>query len=266
METHLHNANTCDFRYMILDWLHKIQRKWIKLRLQPIRVYCLHHVSDEYNPLTMWECDWTQTELFKRNILRLKSQYTFIPLAEAYEKMQQDVFRFRKYAVLTADDGYKSLLSVLPWLEEQQIPITLFVNTKYLDGQSWSVINEEQAKRANEDVDMLRDVCPNLYLSKEELLQVAAMPNVTIGMHGHEHIDATQQSLEDFKKNVQLCQDALRDVPNTVPYFAYPWGRHNEKTDKVLKGMNLIPVLVNGTKNYTYEGYIDRMAMDGKQL
>lgn len=265
METHLHNANTCDFRYMILDWLHKIQRKWIKLRLQPIRVYCLHHVSDEYNPLTMWECDWTQTELFKRNILRLKSQYTFIPLAEAYEKMQQDVFRFRKYAVLTADDGYKSLLSVLPWLEEQQIPITLFINTKYLNGKSWSEINEEQAMRAKPDVDMLEDVCPDLYMSKEELFSLTSSL-ITVGMHGHEHLDGTEQSVDEFKQNIEQCRDILIDHPRYVPFFAYTWGRYNKETNGVLKEMGLVPVLVNGTKNYTYEGYIDRLAIDGKQL
>ena len=251
----------------IMEFWNKIRRKLIKLRLQPIRVFCFHHVSDEYDPLTMWKCDWTQTELFKCNIQNLKEQgYTFISLSEAQGKLRRDWFRSKKCAILTADDGYKSLLNILPWIEEHQIPITLFVNTKYLDGKTWNAINEEQARRANPDVDMLRDVCSNLYLSKEELLQVAAMPNVTIGMHGHEHIDATQQSLEDFKKNVRLCQDALKDVPHVVPYFAYTWGRYNEATDKVLKDMGLIPVLVNGTKNYTYEGYIDRMAIDGKQL
>ena len=236
----------------------------MKSRLQPIRVFCFHQVSDEYNPLLMWECDWTQTEQFKRNILHLKSQYTFISLTDAYEKMRHDVFRFRKYAVLTADDGYKSILSILPWLEEQQIPITLFINTKYLDKHSWSAINEEQARRVKPSVDMLREVCPNLYLSRDELRQVAAMPNVTIGMHGHEHLDATEQAIEDFKRNVQLCQDALKDVPHVLPYYAYTWGRHNKATDNALKEMGLTPILVNGTRNYNNVEYIDRLAIDGK--
>ena len=247
--------------------LTKILRKLAKLRLQPIRVFCFHHISDKYNPLTMWEEDWTQTELFKRNIQNLKAHgYTFISLSEAHEKLRRDWFRRGKYAVLTADDGYKSLLNILPWLEEQHIPVTLFINTKYLDGKSWSAINEEQARRVKPNVDMLKDVCPDLYLSKQELKIIAASGYVTIGMHGHEHLDATEQTKEECKQNVQLCQDALKDIPHVVPYFAYTWGRYNEATDKVLKDMGLIPVLVNGTKNYTYEGYIDRMAIDGKQL
>jgi len=242
-------------------FLHRIQRKLLKLRLRPIRVFCFHQVSDMYDPLTIWECDWTQTELFKRNIMYLQSHgVNFISLSDAHEKLKRDRLRCKKYAVLTADDGYKSLHNILPWLAEQCIPITLFVNTKYLDGKSWSQINEEQARRVKPNVDMQKDVCPNLYLSKEEFIKVAAMPNVTIGMHGHEHIDATQQSLEDFKKNVRLCQDTLKDVPHVLPYFAYTWGRHNAETDEVLSEMGLTPVLVNGTN----VKYIDRLAIDGK--
>ncbi len=243
----------------------KIRRKWTKLRLQPIWVFCFHQVSDEYNPLTMWECDWTPTELFKRNIQNLKEQgYNFISLLQAHEKLKRDKFRCKKYAVLTADDGYKSLLNILPWLEEQKIPVTLFVNTKYLDGKSWSTISEKQARRVIPDVDMLKGVCPYLYLSKDELKQTASMQNITIGMHGHEHLDATEQTIEDFKRNVQLCQDALKDIPQVIPYFAYTWGRHNAETNEVLSEMGLTPILVNGTKNYKNVKYIDRLAIDGK--
>lgn len=235
----------------------------MKLRLRPIRVFCFHQVSETFDDSTMWECDWTQTELFKRNIQSLKEQgYNFISLSQAHEKLKRDRLRCKKYAVLTADDGYKSLLNILPWLEEQHIPVTLFINTKYLDGKSWSEINEEQARRAKPNVDMVKDVCPKLYLSQEELKQVAAMPNVTIGMHGHEHFDAKKQTVEEFKTNVERCQSALQNVPHTIPYFAYTWGRHNAETDEVLKGLGLIPVMISGTGNYNNTNYIDRELID----
>ena len=249
-----------------MNWISKIQRKLMKLRLQPIRVFCLHHVSDEYNPLTMWECDWTQTEQFKKNIQNLREQgYTFISLAEAYKKMQHDIFRFRKYAVLTADDGYKSILNILPRLEEQQIPITLFINTKFLDGKSWSDINEEQAQRAKPDVNMLTEVCPDLYMSQKELFELTS-PLISIGMHGHEHLDATTQTIDEFKQNVEQCWEILKKHPRYVPFFAYAYGKHNAATYSVLKEMNVVPVLVNGTKNYNNTDFVDRFAIDGKVL
>ena len=182
----------------------------------------------------------------------------FISLPEAYEKLKHDRLRHKKYAVLTADDGYKSILNILPWLEEQKIPITLFVNTKYLDGKSWSAINEEQARRVKPDVDMEKEVCPNLYLREEELKHVATMPNVTIGMHGHEHLDATKQTIKEFRGNVEKCQEALQDILHTIPYFAYTWGYHNAETDEVLMDMELVPVLASGNLNYNNTKYIDR--------
>lgn len=245
--------------------IEKIRHRTIKMRLQPIRVFCFHQVSDVYNPLTMWECDWTQMDQFKRNILYLQAcGVEFISLSEAHEKLKHDWFRCKKYAVLTADDGYKSLLDILPWLEDKQIPITLFINTKYLDSKSWSAINEEQARRAKPDVDMLNDVCHTLYLTKDELKQVATMPNVTIGMHGHEHLDATKQTIEEFKANVEKCLDGLKNVEHTIPYLAYTWGHHNAATDKILKDMDIVPVLVQGNMNYNNKEYIDRIAIDGK--
>ena len=80
-----------------MSLLKKIRRRIVRLRLQPIRVFCFHQVSELYNPLTMWECDWTQIDLFKQNILNLKEQYTFISLTEAHEKIKHDCFRNRRF-------------------------------------------------------------------------------------------------------------------------------------------------------------------------
>ena len=242
-----------------------VLKKIEKAHLRPIYVFVFHSVSEVYNPLLWWQCDWTQTEQFKQNILKLKGKYTFISLSEAWKHLTEDRFRLRNYAVLTADDGYLSLLNVLPWLEEQKVPITLFVNTKYLDKRSWSAINEEQARRTKPNVDMLEEVCPNLYLSKEELFKLDS-PWITIGMHGHEHLDALKQSEEEFRINVEKCEKELSSHPRFVPFYAYTWGHHSPLTDDILKRMGLVPVLVRRNKNYDNVGYIDRISIDGKVL
>ncbi len=249
---------------MIKKLIHKIVNRWRKLSLAPISVFVFHQVSDEYNPLTMWECDWTQIDLFKRNILALKQKYTFISLIEAYNKLQNDWFRRKKYAVLTSDDGYLSLMNILPWLEDQQVPVTLFINAKYMDKQSWSAINEEQALRAQADVDM-KKVVSDLYLSKEQVFALTS-PLIEIGLHGYEHTDATQCTHEQFFQNVELCERALQNHPRYIPFMAYTWGHKNAQSEQILKEKNIIPVLVNGSINYTYRGGIDRQALDRKIL
>ena len=243
-----------------------IKRKWRTLRLRPIRVFAVHHVSDVYNPLTMWECDWTQAECLKDKLLQLKQKgYSFISMTDACEKMKHDRFRGERYIVLTADDGYKSILDFLPWLEEQQMPITLFINTKYLDGKTWSAANEEQAQSVKPDVNMLTDVCPNLYMTQEELFALTS-PYISIGMHGHEHLNACEISLDVFRRNVEQCRDILQNHPRFIPYMAYPWGSRNEQSDAVLHDMHIVPVRFDGMENFEYEGYIDRLPVEDIEL
>jgi hypothetical protein len=52
--------------------------------------------------------------------------------------------------------------------------------------------------------------------------------------------------------------EALKDYKNFVPFFAYPWGRHNAMNKRVLKEFNLIPVLMDGMMNYNDASAVHR--------
>ncbi len=242
--------------------LDKICRNLRKLRLQPIQVYVFHQVSNEWDSLRAWECDWTQIDVFKEKLLSLKTDgVEFISIEEAKHKLESDFFRFKKYSVLTNDDGYATLKNIIPWLEEQKIPLTIFVNGKYLDGKSWSPINEEQALRVNPNVSM-KEVVKGMYLTKKELFSITS-PLVSVGLHGYEHLDATTMSADFFEKNVDQCVNEIVNHPRYIPYYAYTWGHHNNDTDMILQSKHIIPVLVNGENNYKYSGHIDRKWIDG---
>lgn len=214
----------------------------MKLRLQPIRVFCFHQVSDEFDDSTMHEGDWMETNAFKRSIFALQQQgLTFISLQEAYKKMQYDLIRSRKYAVLTADDGWASIQNILPWLNEQKIPITLFLNPGYLDSKHY------------------RDRETEKYLTEKEVQQLYEQyPLVTIGSHGWEHHDAAKQSVEEFEDSVSRSIEFLQRMPNYISFFAYTWGNHMEMTDEQLKSHDIIPVLMDGMKNYNEKNAIHR--------
>lgn len=217
----------------------------MKIRLQSIRVFCFHQVSAEFDASTMWECDWTQIDTFKERILMLKERYTFISLEEAYHHISHDVFRREKYAVLTADDGWSSLNNILPWLNEQQIPVTLFLNSGYLDGTR---IREKGMDKLlhTEDVENL--------LNKYQLL--------TIGSHGQVHEEATNQTIEAFTTNVVSDTTVLQQFQRFIPYFAYPCGNCTNETDRVLYKENLIPVYCDGEDNYNDTKCIHRIPID----
>lgn len=219
----------------------KLHRYWIRLRLKPIRVFCFHQVSDEFDPDSMKQCDWMQVDAFKQRLLTLKKKNTFVSLEEAYRHVANDRCRLKHYAVLTADDGWASLKSILPWLDEQQIPITLFLNPLYLDGQHF---RERETER---------------YLSENDVRSVIGeCTNVSVGMHGWEHVDVSKQNEDEFRKDVEQSVEALKNYDAYAPYFAFPWGRHNRMNVQVLKEFKLVPVLMDGSMNYGDDSAIHR--------
>lgn len=221
-------------------FIHKVLRKWMKIRLQPIRVFCLHHVCELFDADVMYACDWMALDEFKQKIIALRYKgYQFISLTEAYHHLKKDWFRRKKYAVLTFDDGYKSLNEVLPWLESQQIPATLFINGKYLDGKSYRETPNEQ------------------YLTYDELFSLTS-PFIEIGHHGWEHTAATEMTEEELLYSLQKNTGILSTHPRYIPFWAYTWGRHNKINDGFLLNHDIIPVLIAGNKNYKMIGTIDR--------
>ena len=212
----------------------------MKLRLQPIYVFCFHHVCETFDAASMNQRDWMQIDEFKQKVLKMQQDgVEFISLKEAYNKITNDKFRNRKYAVLTFDDGYASLKEILPWLEEQQISVTLFINGKYLDGTSYRKNPKEK------------------YLTKEELFALTS-PLIEIGSHGWEHTDASKISTEEFIQSIAQNVELLQTHPRFIPFHAYTWGIHNEMTDILLQSKNIIPVYMDGMKNYREQQVIHR--------
>lgn len=221
-------------------FISKFLRKFMKLRLQPIRVFCLHHVCKEYDAESMYACDWMEISSFQSKINDLREQgVQFISLLDAYQHLQNDWIRTKKYAVLTFDDGYKSLQEILLWLEEQQIPATLFVNGKYLDGISCRENPKEQ------------------YLTYDELFNLTNSL-IEIGHHGWEHTAADEMNNDELYLSLTSNEKILSNHPRYIPFWAYTWGRHNKQNDEYLRSKGIVPVLIEGNKNYKWIGSIDR--------
>lgn len=223
-----------------MKYLDIIWKKLIKLRLQPIRVFCLHHVCAEFNAESMNACDWMQIDEFKSKVMTLQQNgVEFISLSKAYKHICYDHIRSKNYAVLTFDDGYASLKEILPWLENQKIPATLFINGKYLDGKSYRKNSKEK------------------YLTKEELFAMAS-PLIEIGNHGWEHNRVTDMADDELEMSVGQNVGLLSNHPNYIPFWAYTYGAHSDKTDDYLHHQGLVPIYIDGMKNYNDSEVIHR--------
>ena len=222
------------------DVFYHIVNKITKMRLRPIRVFCLHHVCETFDVESMYECDWMQIDEFKNKVFSMQEGgVEFISLTEAYKHICNDWFRYKKFSVLTFDDGYATLKELLPWLEEQRIPATFFINGKYLDGESYR-------KNPNEK-----------YINNEEVFALTSSL-IEIGSHGWEHTDASKISTEEFIQSIAQNVELLQTHPRFIPFHAYTWGRHNGMTDIILQSKNIIPVYMDGMKNYNNQHIIHR--------
>lgn len=226
-----------------------IKRKWIHLRLQPVRVYGLHHVCTQFDTASMYQCDWMPLDDFKRIICSMRQQgVVFISLSAAYQKLQKDHIRLNKYAVLTFDDGYASLNEVFPWLIEQNIPVTLFINTDYAEGKAYRETPKEN------------------YLNIAEIEDYVAISQglVEIGMHGLQHKDVTIMPENEFIDFATQSINATSQLKGFIPFWAYTWGRHTAMTDKILRAKNITPVLMDGMKNFNDTNSIHRELLKWK--
>lgn len=222
----------------------KIRRKIIRFRLKPIRVYCFHQVSDTFEADTMKECDWMRTEDFKRTILALKMHSTFISLTEVKSRLENDFLRTKRFVALTADDGWASLKNVLSWLAEQNVPVTLFLNPCYLDGEHFRERDTEK------------------YLTLEDVENFAvSYKNVSVALHGWEHRDVSVLSESEFRDDVEKSMRAIKELSCIAHFYAYPWGKHSEKNDTILGEYGFIPVLMDGVKNYSDSMVIHRESL-----
>lgn len=223
-----------------MGWCITIEKKLMKLRLQPIRVFCLHHVCGEFDAESMNSGDWMDIEEFKTKVLALRAEgVELISLTEAYHHICKDRIRCKKYAVLTFDDGYASLKEILPWLNEQNIPAALFINGKYLDGKSYRTNPEEQ------------------YLTRDELWRLTS-PLIEIGNHGWEHVRVTGMNDKEFEKSVEWNVDLLSTHPNYVSFWAYAYGVCTEKTNACLYERGIVPLYVDGIMNFNELNKIHR--------
>ena len=231
---------------MSVSFFQRLKRHLSRMRMRPIRVFVFHQVSDVFEPETMWDCDWTQTDVFKRNICALMKEYTFISLEEVREHLTKDRLRYRKFAALTADDGWASLKSILPWLVDQKIPVTLFLNPSCLDGKHWNSRETDRLLTQDDVVQLVRE----------------GAPYISVASHGWTHKSCAKMTLEEFAESVRASEEVLDRMPAKVPFFAFASGEYTSAQMAFLRDRKLVPVLVDGLDNGKDPVTIHRFCMD----
>jgi peptidoglycan/xylan/chitin deacetylase (PgdA/CDA1 family) len=129
---------------------------------------------------------------------------------------------------VTFDDGYRSVLQVLPSLERLGVRATIFVCTDYArEGRPL-------------DVPPLDDVplCDSRELATlcwDELRELAGR-GVEIGSHGRTHTDLRDLSASELWREVAESREEIEsELGGRCSYFAYPYGQADRRVRGVVE-------------------------------
>ncbi|MFW5971272.1 MAG: polysaccharide deacetylase family protein [Desulfovermiculus sp.] len=176
-----------------------------------IRVFMYHHfgLEDTYPSTSVSE------EQFKKHLDYLQEhEYTVLPLGAALERLYAGKEIPEKTAVISIDDGYRSVWDkAIPLLEKHGYPATIFVSTGYVGGggyMSWEQINRLGAK------------------------------GFEIGNHSHAHpyfLNKPKGEIKDaFEQDLKTSHEQFQKHLGRVPdLYAYPFGEYTPAMMSVLK-------------------------------
>ncbi len=176
-----------------------------------IRAFIYHHFGkqDKYPSTSVSVKQFrNHLEYFK------KHDYTVLPLGKALNRMYSGGDLPEKTAVLTIDDGYRSIWeNAVPLLDEYGYKATIFVPTSHVGGDN--------------------------YLSWEQVAELQKKGH-EIGNHSHSHpyfLNSDSGKIaEAFEADLEKAHDLFRRHLGSVPdIYAYPFGEYHPEMFAVLE-------------------------------
>ncbi len=141
---------------------------------------------------------------------------------------------------ITFDDGEKSIIPGLEYLEERKIPYAIFIITDP---------NNVDGEFLGQKVDLLSD---------DEIKNLSRLPHCTIASHSARHTDLTLLDIIGLKKEIFESKQKLENlIGQEVKYFAYPRGKYNTRVVEVVKesgykaGFSIEPGYYKNETKYT---------------
>ncbi len=248
--------------------VHHLGRPWRGLAC----VICYHRIlpDDEFeadkspnNNLIM------PTSKFAEQMEFLSENHEVVSMDGLVDYLESEPDRdSNKFVVaVTFDDGYKdNLTHALPILEQYNIPATVYITTRFPEGDTWMWWNEiwdyldnndflevndlnegrtirtprQKIKCFNKLFDWIlyvetitksvaRKQYSNLCLNWEEIKILDQHPLVTIGAHTNSHPNLKKLTEQEAFAEMSYSKNLLEEkLKHSVEHFAYPFGTPNE--------------------------------------
>jgi peptidoglycan/xylan/chitin deacetylase (PgdA/CDA1 family) len=179
----------------------------------PVMSLLYHRVADTHPNSWTIDCD-----RFRYQMEWLKTNFDLVTMGEAQRRIAAG-HNTRPTVCVTFDDGYAENCDfAIPWLIENQIPVTYFVTTD-------NILTDRAFPH---DLDCGRPLPPN---TVEDIQQMSA-DGVEIGAHSRTHANLGANLTEDELRAeiVGSKRDLEAILGKSVDYFAFPYGLHQNMT------------------------------------
>lgn len=175
----------------------------------PVLAMFYHRIADTHpNP---WSMDFAT---FKHQICWMQERFDFLSMEEAQTRISSGK-NDRPAISITFDDGYaENCDEALPFLIEQNIPVTYFVTTQH----------------ATEQIPFPHDVelGTPFPVNSIESLRALANAGIEIGAHTRTHLNlgATDDKHEIVDEVITATDELEQLIGRKINYFAFPFGHH----------------------------------------
>jgi len=175
-----------------------------------ISILCYHSFSNKNDRYSI------PVSFVKKQLAKIGHQQRFISLDNAVSMLySRNVYK--NAVVFTVDDGYKDVLSILPFTKKYHIPVAIFV-----------LSDPYHADRKELDHN------GKLLTTKE--LKFLLSQGWTIGCHSATHANFKTLDPEQMQKEILSAKQQLeKRLGVTVHYFAYPKGTYNKSIQTYVK-------------------------------
>jgi len=168
----------------------------------------------------------TSPEVFKDHIMFLEERFNITHL-----DMLRDFYERReplpeRCLFITFDDGWKSNYDLLPILEEQGIPITIFLSTGLIGSNKWAAPITAYNKLDSEDVDSVEYKLSDdrTMLTVDEIREMSRHVNFQSHLVGHHPV--TKLTLDKLNSELTESKQTIEELTGKQVYcLAYPYNR-----------------------------------------
>ncbi len=198
-----------NFVYFILYFINLVITPFLP---KQILILCYHGISKD----AKWRFDVKKSE-FVKQIEYLSKKYEFKDVLWLENYLSSNQKLTKNTAIITFDDGYKSVLEISGVLSKYKIVPTLFILS-----ESNKVVESEVGTKVE-------------FLTKSDILKLKTMGWI-FASHGETHANFSKLKMNELKREIVNSKLTLEKLlEDSIKYFAYPKGNYNLQALQIVK-------------------------------